>query len=156
MDESLQNNKGVVKDSAVALVRVGYDGRVHKWYRGPLAKERFENERNVLRHLEARGCDFVPAVLAEEEADLYLVTSNRGSRADGISAGKARELFDSLETYGVRHHDEAARNITYDSKRGCFCIIDFEFSTNLETGEGLTLEEAEAEYEQWKKRRSEA
>ena len=44
-----------LKDSTVAKVRVGFDGRVHKWYRGPLAMERFENERRVLRFLEEQG-----------------------------------------------------------------------------------------------------
>ena len=45
-----------IKDTARALVRIGYDGRVHKTFRGPLARERFENEVRVLRHLESRGC----------------------------------------------------------------------------------------------------
>ena len=45
-----------VKDTKRAIVRIGYDGRVHKTFRGPLASERFENEVRVLRHLEERGC----------------------------------------------------------------------------------------------------
>ncbi|MDF1850043.1 MAG: serine/threonine protein phosphatase [Verrucomicrobiales bacterium] len=141
-----QNQKGNVKDSAVAKVYVGYDGRVHKWYRGPLARERFENERRVLHHLEEQGCDFVPRVLEEEPEELYLVTSNRGSRYEGLSAKKSQALFDSLEEYGVRHEDQADRNITYDQKTGSFCLIDFEFATFLETGEGLRVEDAEREH----------
>lgn len=141
-----QNQKGDVKDSAVAKVHVGYDGRVHKWYRGPLARERFENERRILRHLEERGCDFVPRILEEDPDELYLVTSNRGSRYERLSSKKSQALFDSLEEYGVRHDDQADRNITYDQKAGTFCIIDFEFATLLETGEGLLVEDAEREY----------
>ncbi|MDF2374678.1 MAG: serine/threonine protein phosphatase [Verrucomicrobiales bacterium] len=139
------NQKGEVKDSKVARVRVGFDGRVHKWFRGPLAKERFENERRVLQYLEAKGCDFVPRVLSDEPEELYLVTSNCGSRPSRLSRGKAQELFDSLEKFGVRHNDQADRNITYDSHRGFFCVIDFEFATILETGEGLEIEDADKE-----------
>ena len=42
-----------MKDTARALVRVGYDGRVHKVFRGHQAEERFGHEVRVLRHLEA-------------------------------------------------------------------------------------------------------
>ncbi len=48
------------KNTQRALVRIGYDGRVYKIFRGPNAKERFENEVRILRHLEARKCNFVP------------------------------------------------------------------------------------------------
>ena len=33
-----------IKDPARALVRIGYDSRVHKTFRGPKADERFANE----------------------------------------------------------------------------------------------------------------
>src|SRR5438552_3873382 len=45
-----------VKNTQRALVRIGYDGLVHKTFRGPQAYARFENEVRVLRHLERRGC----------------------------------------------------------------------------------------------------
>ena len=44
-----------VKDTVRALVRIGYDGRVHKTFRGHQARERFENEVRVLKHLETTG-----------------------------------------------------------------------------------------------------
>lgn len=134
-----------VKDSKVALVRVGYDGRVHKWYRGPLAKERYENECRVLHHLEDQGCDFVPQILEEQPEELYLVTSNCGSRPTSLRKKKAEELFRKLEKFDVRHNDQAERNITYDQRKGRFCVIDFEFATILSTGEGLEIQDAEAE-----------
>ncbi|MGB0259404.1 MAG: serine/threonine protein phosphatase, partial [Coraliomargarita sp.] len=46
------------KNTARALVRIGFDGRVHKYFRGPQAKERYENEVRVLRYLEAKKCNF--------------------------------------------------------------------------------------------------
>jgi tRNA A-37 threonylcarbamoyl transferase component Bud32 len=150
MKRPANDNKGEVKNSKVALVRIGYDGRVHKWYRGPLAKERFENEARVLRYLEERGCDFVPRVLEEDPDELYLVTSNCGSQASNLSQKKIEERFDAVESFGVRHNDQADRNITYDQHKGCFCVIDFEFATILETGEGLEIADADREHKRLK------
>lgn len=142
--------KGDVKDSSVAKVRVGFDGRVHKWYRGPLAKERYENEIRVLRHLEEEGCEFVPRVLEETPEDLYLITSNCGERVEKLSRKKQDELFGELETFDVRHNDQALRNITYNQQLGRFCLIDFEFATILSTGEGIEVADAEAEHQRMK------
>lgn len=133
-----------MKDSKVAKVRVGFDGRVHKWYRGPLAKERYENEIRVLRYLEKQGCGFVPKVLEEYPEDMYLVMSNCGTRIAELGEEKLNHLFRELENYGVEHDDQAVRNITYNHRLGRFCIIDFEFATILATNEGLSREDAEA------------
>ena len=121
-----------VKDTRRALVRIGYDGRVSKTFRGHEAKERFENEVLVLRHLEEKGCPFVPRILEADPAKLLLVTSNGGSRVEHLSEQKMTDLFNELERYGVRHEDQASRNITYNAKEGRFFIIDFEFATLLD------------------------
>lgn len=142
-----------LKDSTVSKVRIGFDGRVHKWYRGPLARERFENERRILQFLEERECPFVPRVLDEDEDDLYLVTSNCGSGVPGLNREKEAEIFHDLESYGVEHGDRANRNITYDSRRGRFCVIDFEFAKIIATGEGLTLADAEAAAQAYREER---
>ncbi|OAI56379.1 serine/threonine protein phosphatase [Verrucomicrobiaceae bacterium SCGC AG-212-N21] len=126
-----------VKDTKRATVRIGYDGRVHKTFRGPLARERFENEVHVLRHLEARGCEFVPRVLEADPETLYLVTSNCGARVEHLGEQKMKDIFAELESYGVRHEDPFMRNITYRTSDGRFCVIDFEFATLLDSGEGL-------------------
>lgn len=121
------------KNTQRALVRIGYDGRVHKYFRGPNAAERFANETRVLRILEERGCDYVPRVLEAHEDQLYLVTTSCGSRVQRISESRVKELFDALEhDYGVRHDDPFDRNITYRASDGRFCLIDFEFATVLE------------------------
>ena len=132
-----------IKDTKRAEVHIGYDGRVHKRYRGPMAKKRFENEVRTLKFLESVNCTFVPKLLEAHPEELYIVTTNCGQIAPKISEEKTSQMFKSLEQYGVRHEDAFARNITYDARKGCFCVIDFEFSTNLVTGEGLTIEEAE-------------
>jgi Ser/Thr protein kinase RdoA (MazF antagonist) len=120
-----------VKDTARALVRISYDGRVFKTFRGPKAEERFTNEVKILRHLEARNCPFVPRLLEVDEAELRIVTSNCGSRVEHLDEARARELFADLEPYGVRHDDAEKRNVTYRQSDGRFCLIDFEFATLL-------------------------
>jgi predicted Ser/Thr protein kinase len=132
-----------IKDSKQATVRIGYDGRVHKTFRGPLAKRRFENELRVLKYLEELHCPFVPRVLAHDAEKLYMETTNCGSIVDKISQEKLDHLFRELEQYGVRHNDPFARNVTYNADLGRFCLIDFEFATILATGEGFSLEELE-------------
>jgi tRNA A-37 threonylcarbamoyl transferase component Bud32 len=120
-----------VKDTARALVRISYDGRVFKTFRGPKAEERFENEVRVLRHLEARGCSFVPRLLEVDPEQLRIVTTNCGSRVEHLDEGRVGELFAELGAYGVRHDDADMRNITYRPSDGRFCLIDFEFATLL-------------------------
>lgn len=130
-----------IKDKKTAKVRIGYDGRVHKYFIGPMARERFENERKVLRYLEDKGCAFVPQVLEYDEDELYLCTTNCGKQVPSVSKEKADAVFKELEEFGVRHEDAFERNITYDQRKGRFCLIDFEFATILETGEGLRVED---------------
>ena len=130
-----------IKDTARATVRIGYDGRVHKTFRGHFARERFEHEVRVLRYLEAQGCDFVPRVLEADSAQLRLVTTNCGTRVDQLNPERQIALFAELEKFGVRHEDRELRNITYRVADGRFCIIDFEFATILDdgTGQAVTL-----------------
>ncbi len=119
------------KDTRRALVHIGYDGRVHKTFRGHQARERFENEVRVLRHLEAAGCDFVPRVLETDPENLKLITTSCGTRVDHMNEERMKTLFAELEQYGVRHDDPFLRNITYRFSDGRFCIIDFELATLL-------------------------
>lgn len=121
-----------VKDTQRALVRIGYDGRVHKTFRGHQAYARFANEVKVLRYLETRGCDFVPHLLEADEATLSMVTTNCGSRVEQIGPERLKELFAELEAFGVRHDDPEIRNVTYRKTDGRFCIIDFEFAVLLD------------------------
>jgi tRNA A-37 threonylcarbamoyl transferase component Bud32 len=121
-----------VKDTARALVRISYDGRVFKTFRGPKAQERFENEVRILRHLEARACPFVPRLVEVDPAQLRIVTSNCGARVEHLDDARVAELFAELEAYGVRHDDPEMRNVTYRQQDGRFCLIDFEVATLLD------------------------
>jgi tRNA A-37 threonylcarbamoyl transferase component Bud32 len=120
-----------VKDTLRATVHLSFDGRVFKVYHGPNALERFANEVRVLRHLEARGCNFVPRLLEADKAKLRIITTNCGSRVEHIDKERAGQLFAELEQFGVRHDDPDVRNITYRASDGRFCLIDFEFATIL-------------------------
>lgn len=121
-----------VKDTLRATVRIGYDGKVHKTFRGPKAQERFDTEVRVLRHLEERGCPFVPRLLEAHPDQLQIVTTNCGQRVEHLDAERMRELYDELLPYGVRHDDAEMRNVTYRRSDGRFCLIDFEFATLLD------------------------
>lgn len=121
------------KNTQRALVRIGYDGRVHKYFRGSNAADRFANEVKVLQVLEERGCDYVPRVLEAHPDELYLVTTNCGAVVERISEAKLKDLFGGLERdYGVRHDDPFTRNVTYRHSDGRFCLIDFELATILD------------------------
>jgi tRNA A-37 threonylcarbamoyl transferase component Bud32 len=132
--EALSVHMRNVKDTLRALVRIAYDGRVYKTFRGPKAEERFANEVRVLRHLEERGCGFVPRLLEVNPEQLQIVTTNCGSRVEHLDEARVRELFAELLPYGVRHEDADVRNVTYRQSDGRFCLIDFEFATILDDG----------------------
>lgn len=116
------------KNTQRALVRIGFDGTVHKQFRGPEAASRYQNEVRVLQYLEARKCPFVPRLLSFSPGTLEIVTTNCGARVQHITDAKVTEIFAELEKYGVRHDDPYLRNITYRGTDGRFCVIDFEFA----------------------------
>ena len=120
-----------VKDTLRATVHLTFDGRVIKAYHGPKAEERFANEVKILRHLEARGCNFVPRLLEADRDQLRIITTNCGSRVEHLDEKRVKELFTELEDFGVRHDDPDMRNVTYRSSDGRFCLIDFEFASIL-------------------------
>ena len=139
------------KNTQRAIVRIGYDGRVHKFFQGPNAQERFDNECRVLIYLENRKCSFVPRLLSADRTTLEMVTSNCGARVERLGDEKIKSIFAELEEYGVRHDDAFLRNITYRASDGRFCVIDFEFSTILEElngdkANGIKLEVKSPEY----------
>jgi hypothetical protein len=121
-----------VKDTLRSTVNLTFDGRVIKAYHGPGAEKRFHNEVLVLRHLAARGCNFVPRLLDANEKKLRIITNNCGTRVEHLDAERLKELFAELDKFGVRHDDTDIRNVTYRQSDGRFCLIDFEFATILD------------------------
>jgi len=131
-----------VKDTLRATVHLSFDGRVFKAYHGPKAQERFDNEVRVLRHLKARGCDFVPRLLGADRDQLRIITTNCGSRVEHLDEKRRQEIFAALEKFGVRHDDPDVRNVTYRFADGRFCVIDFEFATILPENESSSCSSA--------------
>jgi predicted Ser/Thr protein kinase len=124
-----------VKDTLRATVHLSFDGRVVKAYHAANALERFDNEVRVLKHLEARGCPFVPRLLEADREKIRITTTNCGQRVQQLDDQRRDEIFAELEKYGVRHDDIDIRNVTYRFSDGRFCIIDFEFATILPDAE---------------------
>jgi tRNA A-37 threonylcarbamoyl transferase component Bud32 len=120
-----------VKDTLRSTVRVSFDGKVEKTYRGPDAMQRFTNEVRILNYLEHKNCHFVPRLLEQYPDKLRIVTSHCGARVEHLDDARTRELFAELEQYGVRHDDPEMRNVTYRQTDGRFCIVDFELATIL-------------------------
>lgn len=136
----------VAKDGVRSIVHVGYDGRVHKKFRGTDREKRYANEVAVLKTLENRGCDFVPRLLEQDDETLTIITTNVGHPVESeISEEKSKALFAELEEkFGVIHQDAFQRNITYHPQLGRFCIIDFELADiipqeNVEKDRKLTI-----------------
>jgi tRNA A-37 threonylcarbamoyl transferase component Bud32 len=115
-------------------VHISYDGKVHKTFRGPQRRQRYENEIRVLTFLKEKGCKFVPELLETNYKNLTIVTTNVGQIVQRMSEDKRAKIFAELESYGVQHDDPFVRNITYDPFKGRFCVIDFEFATILAPG----------------------
>ena len=127
-----------LKDGIRSSVRIDFQGHVHKRLRGTDADKRYATEVEVLTEIEERGCPYVPRLLEEHPEELYFVSTNCGKLATQISKDKADRLFAKLKReYGIRHLDAEPRNITYDDKQGCFCIIDFELAEVLDPPPGL-------------------
>jgi serine/threonine protein phosphatase PrpC len=141
------------KNTQRALVRIGFDGTVHKQFRGPNAEDRFSNEARVLRYLELRHCPFVPRLLSANKDTLEIVTTNCGARVQHMTDAKVSEIFAELERYGVRHDDPFLRNITYRAQDGRFCVIDFEFAQifgeAVEPSAAATLPQSTAKFVKW-------
>lgn len=121
-----------LKDGLRSLVRIDFQGRVHKQFRGTDSDIRFANEIKVLKVLEERGAPNVPVLLDSDKETLTIVTTNCGAPAPLITVEKATALFQELEElYGIRHDDPEPRNVTYSQRMGRFCLIDFELASIL-------------------------
>jgi tRNA A-37 threonylcarbamoyl transferase component Bud32 len=121
-----------LKDGIRAHVRIDWNGRVHKRFRGSDADQRYATEVAVLKVLAERGCPYIPQLLEEHPDELYFVSSNCGSPVPNLTREKAQQLFAELERdYGVRHGDAEPRNVTYSPQIGRFCLIDFEIAEIL-------------------------
>ncbi len=121
-----------LKNTQRAKVINLFDGRIVKHYHGPLARARFANEVRILRHLNRQGCPFVPLLLDSDDQELSITTEYCGHNVEHISEERLPRIFDRLLEFGVRHDDQAVRNVLYNAQTGNFSIIDFEFAELVE------------------------
>lgn len=130
-----------LKDTLRSTVRLTFDGKVHKQFRGPKARERFLNEVRILRHLEDKECPFVPRLISTNEKELEIVTTACGTRIQVLGEEKRQAIFDELRSFGVEHDDPDMRNVTYRASDGRFCVVDFEFASIVGQEVGLRQED---------------
>ncbi len=132
-----------LKDGIRSNVRIDFYGNVHKRFKGTDADKRYATEVAVLKVLAARGCPYVPRLVEEHPEEVYFVSTNCGKPATQITREKSDKLFAKLELeYGIRHLDAEPRNITYNDKLGCFCIIDFELAEGLPPPPALGMKDS--------------
>lgn len=118
-----------LKDGIRSIVRVSYDDKIYKKFKGTDADKRYANEIKILKILGERKCKYVPELLGQDDEILEIVTTNCGQPVTRLSKEKIEKLFKELEKdYGVRHDDQDKRNITYNPRLGRFCLIDFELA----------------------------
>ncbi len=124
-----------LKDGIRSIVKVDFQGNIHKTFRGTDRDKRHANEVLVLQTLEARNCPNVPRLLDYDNEGLWILTTNCGRPVEAtITRKKNDQLYKELEeNYGIKHDDPEPRNITYSQKLGCFCIIDFELAEILDS-----------------------
>lgn len=141
-----------LKDGIRALVRLDFQGRVHKTYRGSGIEDRYHQEVAVLKILEERNCPYVPRLLEEHPEEFRIVTTSCGAPVPQLTQKKADSLFQALERdFGVIHDDPEPRNVTYSTQLGRFCLIDFELATIIPQTSG-SLDHGQKEGEIWKVR----
>ncbi|MCU0712939.1 MAG: hypothetical protein MUC43_12830 [Pirellula sp.] len=117
-----------LKDTKRAFVLRTGNGHIRKTFTGPKREIRFWNEVRILRHLNEKGCPFVPKLICIDAPTFTIIVSYAGEPVQRISDNKLNMIFSSLEEYGVRHQDQASRNILYNHKAGEFSVIDFELA----------------------------
>ena len=117
-----------LKNTGRARVIQTLDGRVSKYFNGPKAGKRFENECRVLQHLNQLECPFVPRLLDVNTSRLSITTEYCGRSVGQLCEKLIKSLFERLEEYSVQHNDPALRNLLYDPRRHDFTVIDFELA----------------------------
>lgn len=136
----------IVKDTQRAQVARDFSGSFTKFFNGPSKESRFRNEVRVLQFLNSQDCPFVPRLLAFDEGRLSITTSYAGEPVQRISDERLSAVFGELEEYGVRHDDQAQRNVLYSHSLGRFTLIDFEFAEILESS-ATTFEAIEQRFD---------
>ena len=124
------NGVGVIKQGNKSIVERVDAGTVSKTFIKKEAKERYQNEVEILEFL--KDCPFTPNIISKDDNNLTILLPYLGEPYK-----KETNLCDVLyKEYGVEHMNQGSKNLLKDIQ-GNFFIIDFEYSYNHILKKGL-------------------
>ena len=96
----------IIEDSKRSLVKLDKEkGIIEKTFVGDNAKERFENEVNILKHLKNKGFDNCPELLDSDPENFVVTQTYVGEKLDEIDIAEHRKIHNRLIAFGVTHND---------------------------------------------------
>ena len=96
----------IIKDTERSLVKIDKEkGIIEKTFVGDNAKERFENEVNILKHLANKGFDNCPKLLDSDPINFVVTQTYVGEKLGEIDIAEHRNIHNRLIAFGVTHND---------------------------------------------------
>ena len=96
----------IIKDTERSLVKLDKNkGIIEKTFVGNNAKERFENEVNILKHLKNKGFDNCPELLDSDPENFVVTQTYVGEKLGEIDIAEHRKIHNRLIAFGVTHND---------------------------------------------------
>ena len=121
----------IIKDTERSLVKFFKDkGIIEKTFVGNNAKERFENEVNILKHLANKGFDNCPELLDSDPENFVVTETYVGEKLGEIDIAEHRKIHNRLIAFGVTHNDSVINPYAFEPP-----IIDRLKTEKVETNE---------------------
>ena len=121
----------IIKDTERSLVKFYKDkGIIEKTFVGNNAKERFENEVNILKHLANKGFDNCPELLDSDPENFVVTETYVGEKLGEIDIAEHRKIHNRLIAFGVTHNDSVINPYAFEPP-----IIDRLKTEKVETNE---------------------
>ncbi len=120
-----------VKDTLRATVRISYDGKVYKTFRGPTPMSVSPPKFGCSAISKSDNVPSFRAFWRRIAAQLRIVTTNCGRRVEHLDDEPGEGAFCRTCHMGSATTMPRCRNVTYRQSDGRFCLIDFEFATIL-------------------------
>ena len=96
----------IIKNTERSLVKLYKDkGIIEKTFVGDNAKERFENEVNILKHLKNKGFDNCPELLDSDPENFVVTQTYVGEKLGEIDIADHTNIHNRLIAFGVTHND---------------------------------------------------
>ena len=121
----------IIEDSKRSLVKLDKEkGIIEKTFVGDNAKERFENEVNILKHLKNKGFDNCPELLDSDPENFVVTQTYVGEKLGEIDIAEHRKIHNRLIAFGVTHNDSVINPYAFEPP-----IIDRLKTEKVETNE---------------------